>query len=129
MKKWLPYFLCLLGIAGFLFLRRALWGELQKASPKTFSDTPAGEEYAWNRDGSIIKISDRLAVMKVNGGLDELILVTDPDIADFRWTVLDKAEIIRWNLESDRLVLTVSENGEEKEQIYYTADLVPKENQ
>ena len=49
--------------------------------------------------------------MKVNGGLDELILVTDPDSADFRWTVLDKAEIIRWNLESDRLVLTVSENG------------------
>ena len=80
MKKWLPYFLCLLGIAGFLFLRRALWGELLKASPKTFSDTPAGEEYAWN-------------------------------------------------LESDRLVLTVSENGEEKEQSYYIADLVPKENQ
>ena len=129
MKKWLPYFLCLLGIAGFLFLRRALWGELLKASPKTFSDTPAGEEYAWNRDGSIIKISDRLAVMKVNGGLDELILVTNPDSTDFRWTVLDKAEIIRWNLESDRLVLTVSENGEEKEQSYYIADLVPKENQ
>ena len=67
--------------------------------------------------------------MKVNGGLDELILVTDPDSADFRWTVLDKAEIIRWNLESDRLVLTVSENGEEKEQSYYIAALVPKENQ
>ena len=117
------------GNRGLFFLRRALWGELLKASPKTFSDTPTGEEYAWNRDGSIIKIYDRLAVMKVNGGLDELILVTDPDSADFRWTVLDKGKIIRWNLESDRLVLTVSENGEEKEQIYYTADLVPKENQ
>ena len=67
--------------------------------------------------------------MEVNGGLNELILVTDPDSADFRWTVLDKAEIIHWNLESDRLVLTVSENGEEKEQSYYIADLVPKENQ
>ena len=66
--------------------------------------------------------------MEVNGGLDELILVTDPDSEDFRWTVLDKAEIIRWNLESDRLVLTVFENGEEKEQIYYIADLIPKEN-
>ena len=89
-----------------------------KTSPKTFSGTPVGEEYAWNRDGSIIKISDRLAVMKVNADLDELILVTDPESGDFRWTVLDKAEILRWNQETDRLILTVSENGEEKDRIY-----------
>ena len=67
--------------------------------------------------------------MKLNGEIDELIFVTDPESADFRWTVLDKAEIIRWNLETDRLVLTVSENGEEKEWIYYTTDLVPADIQ
>ncbi len=94
-----------------------------KNSPKTFSGTPVGEEYAWNRDGSIIKISDRLAVMKVNADLDELILVTDPESEDFRWTVLDKAEIHRWKLETDRLILTVSENGEKTDRIYYMADL------
>ena len=63
--------------------------------------------------------------MKLNGEFDELVFVTDPESTDFRWTVLDKAEIIRWNLETDRLILTVSENGEEKERIYYTTDLVP----
>lgn len=131
MKRQLLCFFCLLAIAGFLFLLRPFlpWFQPQNAAPKTFSGTPAGEEYAWNRDGSIVKISDRLAVMKVNGGPDELILVTDPESADFRWTVLDKAEIIRWSLEKNRLVLTVSENGEEKERIYDTADLVPAEKQ
>ena len=129
MRKCLLYFFCLLGIAGFLFLRSDpfSWLRLIKNSPKTFSGTPVGEEYAWNRDGSIIKISDRLAVMKVNADLDELILVTDPESEDFRWTVLDKAEILRWNQETDRLILTVSENGEEKDRIYYMADLVPAE--
>ena len=129
MRKCLLYFFCLLGIAGFLFLRSYPfpWLRLMKTSPKTFSGTPVGEEYAWNRDGSIIQASDRLAVMKGNADLDELILVTDPESEDFRWTGLDKAKILRWNLETDRLILTVSENGEETERIYYMADLVPAE--
>ena len=130
MKKWLLFLVCLLTAIAVLGIRLQVPAVQTKTEsgtkPKVFADTPVGSEYAWNRDGYIVKISDRIAVMKLFGEEDELILVTDPYSADFQYTVLDKAEVVRWKEEDGQLILTVSEKGKETERAYDLTSLLPQ---
>ena len=88
---------------------------------KAFREAGINSEFAWNRDGYIVKVSEHMAIMKLNDDTDEIILVDDPDSTDFRWKVLLKREISGWEIQdNDVLRITVIENGTEKEEFIHT---------
>ena len=86
---------------------------------KTFANTKRDDIFMKNREGYIIKVSDHMAIMKLNNEDDELLLVENPDRQDFVWKTVMKAEIQDWKTTEDNtLEMIVVEHDEEKTVLY-----------
>ena len=86
---------------------------------KTFANTKRDDIFMKNREGYIIKVSDHMAIMKLNNEDDELLLVEDPDKQAFVWKTVMKAEIQEWNVTNDNtLTMIIIERDKEKTVTY-----------
>ena len=82
----------------------------------TFQETEVGAEYARNRDGYIIKLSDHLGIMKLHGEDDELIYIKNPLSNGMSYRTVLKAEINDWRIDSESVLrLTIEKEGVETE--------------
>lgn len=85
---------------------------------KTFANTKRDDIFMKNSEGYIIKVSDHMAIMKLNNEDDELLLVEDPDRQDFVWKTIMKAEIQEWEITNNTLIMIIIEQDKEKTVAY-----------
>ena len=91
----------------------------QNRTPETFANAETGAMFMKNREASVVKVSDHVGIMMLAGEPDELILVEEPERADFVWKTLMKAEIQSWNItDNNTLELVIVERDQAKTMLY-----------
>ena len=91
----------------------------QNRTPKTFANAETGTMFMKNREASVVKVSDHVGIMMLAGEPDELILVEEPESANFVWKTLMKAEIQSWNItDNNTLELVIVERDQVKTMLY-----------
>ena len=91
----------------------------QNRTPETFANAETGAMFMKNREASVVKVSDHVGIMMLTGEPDELILVEEPESADFVWKTLMKAEIQSWNItDNNTLELVIVERDQVKTMLY-----------
>ena len=91
----------------------------QNRTPKTFANAETGAMFMKNREAYVVKVSDHVGIMMLTGEPDELILVEEPESADFVWKTLMKAEIQSWNItDNNTLELVIVERDQVKTMLY-----------
>ena len=112
MKKRLFFILLLVLVSVNMFPQIVFMNPLIKTDSRLFSTILVGEEYAQNRDGYMLKVSDHIAVMKLYNDLDEVLWIDNPKNDGLNGELILKAEIIDYHQESYGLSLLV-DNGEQ----------------
>ena len=111
-------FVLILLLAAVLLIRINIQPN-QNRTPKTFANAETGTMFMKNREASVVKVSDHVGIMMLAGEPDELILVEEPERADFVWKTLMKAEIQSWNItDNNTLELVIVERDQVKTMLY-----------
>ena len=103
-----------------IIYNRLLIKQLTSSASRRFSDYLVGQEYAVNRDGYIIKISDHVAIMTLYSEPDEVMYIHNTDGDGLQGETIIKHDVEDYIINSENITIIINDNEERQ------AIIIPK---